>query len=124
MGSIQECKPCKCGYQEMVSDYYYKSEELFEFCEVCGYHHSVKITNRPKDGNYPDGWQPKYHIENGKTGFVLKIFGKDDKGMTVACVEKKSISGIIKQLTEDSNIVRFAITFKDTLGNYQTQLYK
>jgi hypothetical protein len=124
MGSIQEYKLCKCGYQEMVSDYYYKSEELHEFCEVCGYHHSVSITNRPKDGKYPDGWKPEYKEEEGTTGFVAKIFNKDGKGYTVACIEKKSVRGIIEQLTKDAEIIKFGITFKDNLGHYQTQIYK
>jgi hypothetical protein len=55
MGSVIDYKKCDCGNEEMSSDYYYKSDELYEFCDVCGHFYSRTITNRPKTKEYPLG---------------------------------------------------------------------
>lgn len=40
MGSVQSCIPCpRCGLEEMLNDYYYRSGEEYNFCPDCGYSH-------------------------------------------------------------------------------------
>ena len=122
MSEVREYKLCKCGNKDMISNYNYKSEELYESCDVCGYFHTKAVINMP-EGDIPEGWKPEYQETEGTTGFVVKIFGIDKKGFSIASVEKDVVKDVIKTLKKDNNVIRFAITFKDNLGNIQTQIY-
>lgn len=118
----QEHKLCKCGNPQMISNYNPKSEEVYESCDVCGYYHTVSVSNLPKEGSPPEGWKPEYKEAEGETGFVAKIFVKDTGEVNVACIEKKNVGNLIKALKDDSNVERYAITYK--AGSYYiTQIY-
>ena len=124
MGSVSEYKVCKCGSEELFSDYYYKTDELYESCDVCGYYHTAFIKNRPTDGKYPEGWKPEYDEKEGATGYVVKVFAKEGVGHSVACVEEKDVEGLIGALETDQQVKHFGITYKNAKGFYQTQLFK
>jgi hypothetical protein len=123
MGSVQEYKICKCGNPEMSSDYFYKSEELYESCEVCGYWHSVRITNKPDNGKYPENWKPEYEEKEETTGYVLKVKGFG-VGYEVGFVQEKDLEAIISALEIDERVQYFGITFKRKSGFYATQIFK
>jgi hypothetical protein len=121
--SIIEYKTCKCGNTEMVSDYHYNSEELYESCDVCGYYHTVSLLNKSKDGKYPIDWKPKYENKEGTAGYVTKIFQKELEGYSIAFIEKATILKVVDDLKTNLKVPKFAVTFKDSNGNYQTQIY-
>lgn len=126
MGSVIEYLTCDCGNPEKYSDYYYKTDELYESCDVCGYYRSVYIKNRPKDkdSKYPPDWKPEYEEKEGRTGFVLKVFGFNDGGYSVGFVEENQLELMIDNLQKDSNVKSFGITYKNEKGKYLTQIYK
>lgn len=125
MGSVIEYSTCDCGNPDKYSDYYYKSDELYESCDVCGYYHSVYIKNRPKDKDYkyPPDWKPEYVEKEGRTGFVVKVFGYEGAGHSVGFIEESQVENIIDQLQGDTNVKMFGITYKNDKGNYLTQIY-
>lgn len=123
MGSVVEYKECKCGNKEMSSDYRYKSEELYEFCDVCGYHHTVSIKNKPEDGVYPEGWTPEYDEREIRTGYVLRIFQVDTIGHIVTCIEKKDLKEALSDLKLDDEVSKFTVTCKNQDGLWQTQIF-
>ena len=124
MGNVKRGKkPCKCGNQEMVTDYDYIKEESAEFCDVCSTYRITKLKNNVDGGDYPPDWKPEYDIQTSKTGFVIKIFFSGQDGCSVSCVEKAEVNNAVETLRRDANVLRFAITFKDGKGNYQTQLF-
>lgn len=124
MGSVKRGKKqCKCGNQEMVTDYDYIKEESADFCDVCSTYRITKLKNNVEGGDYPPDWKPEYDINTSKTGFVIKIFLVGQDGYSVSCVEKVQVKDAITTLRGDKNVLRFGITFKDTSGNYQTQLF-
>jgi hypothetical protein len=123
MGSVVEYKECKCGNKEMSSDYRYKSEELYEFCDVCGYHHTVSIKNKTEDGVYPEGWTPEYDEREIRTGYVLRIFQVDTIGHIVTCIEKKDLKEALNDLKLDDEVSKFTVTFKSPEGFWQTQIF-
>ena len=45
MGSVQEygLKCPICGKNRLLSDYYYQTQEHYEFCEACGFQQSITI---------------------------------------------------------------------------------
>ncbi len=62
MGSVQESglKCPICGKNRLLSDYYYKTQEHYEFCEACGFQQSITILRddagnvmRREVGSYP-----------------------------------------------------------------------
>lgn len=107
----------------MVSDYHYNSEELYESCDVCGYFHTVSLKNKSKDGKYPSDWKPEYETKEGTTGFVMKIFHKGLEGHNIAFIEKSTIMKVVNDLKDNPKVSKFAVSFKDKEGNYQTQIY-
>ncbi|MBK7362748.1 MAG: hypothetical protein IPJ01_10670 [Micavibrio sp.] len=123
MGSVIEYKECECGNQEMTSDYHYKSDELYEFCDVCGYYHSVSIKNKPEDGKYPEDWKPDYDESEGKTGYVIKIFENNTVGHLVSCIEKEHLKEALQNLKKDEVVSKFTVTFKSPEGFWQTQIF-
>jgi len=123
MGSVIEYKECSCGNKDMSSDYHYKTEELFEFCDVCGYFHSITLKNKCEDGNYPDDWKPEYDEQEGRTGYVIKVFENDLEGHIVTCVDKTNLKQMLNSLKNDKLVNKFCVTFKDTNGYYQTQIF-
>ncbi len=38
--------------------------------------------------------------------------------------EKNNLKALIADLNKDDRVAKFAITFKDTKGHYQTQIFK
>lgn len=124
MGSVQEYKLCECGNPEMFSDYYYKTDELYESCDVCGYYHTVKIANKPDDGNYPEDWTPEYDEKSELTGYVIKIKPVDSVGYEVGFIKQENLDDVIQALESDERVKTFGITFKGTNGFYRTQLFK
>ena len=124
MGSVIEYKKCNhCGNEEMSSDYYYKSDELYEFCDVCGHFFSNTIVNRPKTKEYPFNWKPKYEEKSGRTGYVIRVFTKESVGHVVTAIEKKHLKEALKELQKDENVDKFGVTFKKD-GFYQTQIFR
>jgi len=123
MGSVIEYKECDCGNKEMTSDYHYKSDELYEFCDVCGYFHTVSINNKPEDNKYPDGWQPEYNEQEGRTGYVIRVFQKDTVGHMVSCIEKEHLKEALQDLKKDELVTKFTVTFKNKEGFWQTQIF-
>lgn len=122
--SIITNKECEyCGNEEMYSEYNYKSEELREFCDICGYFHTVELKNKSEDGKYPEDWQPEYENTEGQTGFVLKAFSKHQVGHYTAPIQKEDVKKILEDLKKDNTIYKFAVSFQDKKGNYQTQVY-
>lgn len=120
-----EYKKCShCGSENMVSDYHYKSEELYESCDVCGYYYSKILLNNIEDGNYPDNWNPEYKETKGVTGFVFKIFSFDLDGFSVCFCEKKDLEALIDSLENDESVDFFGVTFKGKNGSYKTQIFK
>lgn len=115
-------KICKCGNHEMSSEYNYKLEELFEFCDVCGYYHKVSIINKNEDDKYPEGWTPQYEDIEGQTGYVFHVFQKE-VGHFISCIDKKNIKSVLNGLKEDVLVDKFAITYKNQEGNYQSQIF-
>jgi hypothetical protein len=115
-------KICKCGNQEMSSEYNYKIEELFEFCDVCGYYHKVSIKNKPEDDKYPEDWKPEYEDIEGETGYVFHVFQKE-VGHFISCIDKKNIKLVLNGLKEDVLVDKFAITYKNQDSNYQSQIF-
>ena len=122
MSSHKEFRKCKCGNPMMVSDYNYKEETLYEFCDVCSYYHTVAITNKPKDGNYKE-WEAVYQEESGIAGIVLKIFKAESDGYEFCCIKKDVIRSVVGALKKATDVVKFGITFKNKMGFYQTQIY-
>lgn len=116
-------KKCSCGNEAMTSDYDYKTEQLRDFCDVCGYFKTVVLKNWIENGKYPEDWQPDYDIQEAKTGFVLKMFPLNEEGHYTAPISKSDVKKIIEELKRDNEIGKFAISFKDNKGNYQTQIY-
>ncbi len=116
-------KKCSCGNESMTSDYDYKTEQLRDFCDVCGYFKTVVLKNWIENGEYPKDWQPDYDVQEGKTGFVLKMFPINEEGHFTAPINKEDVKQIIEELKKDESIRMFAISFKDNKGNYQTQIY-
>ena len=123
MGSVIEYKECSCGNKDMSSDYHYKTEELFEFCDVCGYFHSITLKNKCEDGNYPNDWKPEYDEQEGRTGYVIKVFENGLEGHLTTCVNKDKLKQMLNSLKNDKLVNKFCITFKDTNGYYQTQIF-
>lgn len=124
MGSIIEYVNCECGNMERHEDYYYKTGEIYEFCDCCGFYNVNRIVNRPENGVYGEDWKPIYEEKSGRTGFVLKVFEKEGKGNLVMCLEKKEVKLTIDNLIKDENVIKFGITFKDIKsGNIQTEIF-
>ena len=124
MNSVLTNKKCTiCGNNEMSSEYFYKTEQLTECCDVCGYFRTIELKNKLEDGKYPEDWKPNYDINKGTTGFVLKAFPINEVGHYTAPINKSDVKQLVEQLKNDSNISKFAISFKDNKGNYQTQIY-
>ena len=115
---------CRCGNKHMTSDYNENTGEFNEFCDICSTFVVNQIINRPEDNKYPKDWRPKYKKITGKTGYVIKIKSKTEEGLFASCVEKQSITPMRKDLDANNDIDMYAITFKDTKGNYQTQIFK
>jgi hypothetical protein len=107
----------------MISEYNYKTEELSEFCDVCGYYHTMSLKNKPTDGKYPENWKPEYEESEGRTGFVIKRFEYGVDGHFINCVEKQHIKECLEGLKKDESVSRFGVTFKDKNGAYQTQVF-
>ena len=122
MGEV-EYKKCTCGFKR-IAQYNKQTEEGTEFCDVCGTYIVVQIINKPKYNVITDKWIPEYKKTEISTGFVLKIWQKEKEGVMVSCVEKKMIKAIRNDLDKDERVIKYAITFKDTNGNYQTQIFK
>lgn len=60
MGSVQsyeDCPICK-AIDSLSTDYYYKSNEVYEMCDICGYRHYVEIVNRADIEQ--ENWVPKH----------------------------------------------------------------
>jgi hypothetical protein len=112
-----------CGNEEMYSEYNHKSEELKEFCDICGHYHTVELINKSEDGQYDENWTPQYEEIEECTGYVLKIFPRDEVGHHTAPINKEEVKTIIGELKNDDDVVKFAISFKDVKGCYQTQIY-
>jgi len=123
MGSVIDYKKCDCGNEEMSSDYYYKSDELYEFCDVCGHFYSRTIKNRPKTKEYPLDWKPEYAEKSGRTGYVIRVFTKESIGHVVTAIEKKYLKEALEDLKKDNNVDKFGVTFNKD-GLYQTQIFK
>jgi biotin synthase-related radical SAM superfamily protein len=73
MGSVQtdiDCPNCK---NEAFEDYYYKSDEVYIFCNYCGYHKSATIINRDKPLSEltKDDWKI-VEVNNPFASFKLK----------------------------------------------------
>jgi hypothetical protein len=123
MGSVIDYVECSCcGNKEMISDYHYSTEELYESCDVCGYYHTVKLTNKYLDGNYPEDWQPKYDEVKSK-GYPVKIFNSETKAFAVCVCEEKDLENLINNLQEDENVSYFGVTHQGKNG-YKTQIFK
>ena len=117
-------KKCNiCSNTEIYSEYNYKSEELKEFCDTCGYYHTIELKNKLQNGKYPEDWTPEYENIEGQTGFVLKVFTENEIGHHTAPISKSDVKKIVDELKKDNNVYKFAISFKDLKGNYQTQIY-
>lgn len=120
--SVIEYKTCKCcGSKEMVSDYHYLTDELYQSCDVCSYYYSVKIKNKIEGGEYPIGWKPEYEESEGQTGYVVKVF--ESKGFYVCICKEDELEEFIENLEEDDDVIFFGITHKGKNG-YKTQLFK
>jgi len=114
-------KECSCGSKQMTSDYNFKTEELNEFCDVCGYLHIIVLTNKIEDGGYPEDWNPEYEEQEVRTGYVLKAFTKDGSGF-ISCLDRSILKEALQDLKNDENVVRFAIT-SNRDGFWQTQIF-
>lgn len=124
MGSVIDYVECDCGNKEMTRDSYYKTNELYEFCDCCGFFNVNRINNRPMDGVFPDDWKPEYEQNKGRTGFVFKIFENGKRGAVVLCVDKPNVKETIKSLIQDEEVIRFGVTFKDRkTGCYQSEIF-
>ena len=123
MNCVVEHKTCQCG-NEITSDYFYTTEEVYESCDVCGYFFSIRLTNKIENGNYPDDWKPKYVEEKGQTEYVVKIFSYDDlEGFSVCFCKEDDLEKLIDKLEGDESVMFFGITHKGKNG-YKTQLFK
>ena len=118
---FQECK--ECGNKEMTSEYNPKTGEYYDSCDICSYYKIVTLTNKPEVDDTPKDWKPNYDTKEGKTGFLIKLFIKGESGCKIATIEKEAVKEVMGKLKDDDNISRFAITFKDPSGCYQTQLF-
>ncbi len=124
MGKELLYKEClNCGNQELVSDYDYNTEELKEFCDVCGYYHSIILSNKIEGGNYHEDWKPEYDKKEGVTGYVIKIFEDGNKSYFLSIIEKKDLKEALQGLKNDILVYKFAVTFKNENGFYQTQIF-
>lgn len=124
MGNACEYKPCKCGNPQMISDYHYKSEVVYESCDVCGYYRIVRLANKIESGVYPENWTPDYHEDEGKTGYVVKIKDVDNGKFEVAFVEESDLGHLITVLESNESVHFFGITFMGTKGYYLTQIFR
>ena len=124
MSKKTEHKECECGSKDRITEYDSDTQEGYEFCDVCSSYLRVQIINIPKHGMFPIGWIPEYKKANFKTGYVLKIWQKGADGFMTSAIEKSKLKSAIEELKKDDRVKRFAITFKDGKGNYQTQIYK
>ena len=124
MSNEVEYKECTCGSKDRVANYNKATEEGTEFCDVCGTYFCISIINMPKYNIFPDGWIPEYKKTDIHTGYVLKIWQKEKEGVMASCIEKKMIKAIRNDLDKDERVNKYAITFKDANGNYQTQIFK
>jgi hypothetical protein len=126
---VFEYKKCDvCGNDQMTSEYYPKTEQLKDFCDVCGYYHTIELKNKLEDGKYPEGWKPEYETKREQTGFVLKMFPRQEEensptNFFIAPINKDDVKPLIEQLNNDADIEKFAISFKDKKGHYQTQIF-
>ena len=92
MGSVQEwgLRCPICGKYSLFSDYRYKTQERYEFCEACAFHQSITIL-RDDAGNIIRREVGSYPL-NGSLCMVLK------KGDTQEVVKKTPIR---PDMTED-----------------------
>lgn len=81
MGSVQESglKCPICGKNRLLSDYYYKTQEHYEFCEACGFQQSITILRddagnvmRREVGSYPLDGSLCLVLKNAETKEVLE----------------------------------------------------
>jgi len=81
MGSVQEygLKCPICGKNRLLSDYYYKTQEHYEFCEACGFQQSITILRddagnvmRREVGSYPLDGSLCLVLKNAETKEVLE----------------------------------------------------
>lgn len=81
MGSVQEfgLKCPICGKNRLLSDYYYKTQEYYEFCEACGFQQSIAILRddagnavRRAVGSYPLDGSLCLVLKNAETKEVLE----------------------------------------------------
>jgi hypothetical protein len=114
-----KCKHCQ--NESLQSDYDYIIEELNETCDVCGYYHNIKLTNKCEDGNYPDDWKPEYEETEGNTGFVINIF--TETGNARCLCHEENLEDLIEKLENDDNVIYFGITHKGKNG-YKTQIFE
>lgn len=121
--SVINKKKCKggCGSLDMISDYHYITDELYESCDVCGYYYSVKIKNKVEGGEYPNDWKPEYEEVEGQTGYVVKVF--DNDGCSVCFCKEDDLEELINNLDENEEVIFFGVTHKGKNG-YKTQLFK
>ena len=120
---MESSKLCKYCWNQYMSNYDHISDELQEFCDVCGYYKYVSIKNKREDGIYEEDWQPEYNILEGQTGYVLKIFQKEG-GYSTGCIDVKDVKNTVTSLKANNDVLKFAMTFKGTDDIYQTQIYK
>ncbi len=117
-------KQCDCGSKDRVCNYNKDTKEGTEFCDVCSDSFCTQIVNVPKYNIFPNGWIPEYRETKIKTGYVLKIWEKGKDGFHLSSVKKESIKLIRAELDKEVRVEKYAITFKDGNGNYQTQIFK
>lgn len=81
MGSVQESglKCPICGKNKLLSDYYYKTQERYEFCEACAFQQSITILRddtgniiRREVGRYPLDGSLCLVLKNADTNEVMK----------------------------------------------------
>jgi hypothetical protein len=102
MGSVISNVKCpKCDYKYATSDYYYKSDEDYIFCDRCGYFHN------PKENG---GGFGTYKIMFGYCGIVYSLPNNDELDKFADNIKKDFYDGKIVN-GADENATAIKITF-------------